>query len=116
MNDKTLSVRGCIGSIHTPIAILDHDMKYIMANPAWIADYDINEDLLGRYVWEGFPGIGDQWKPLHQRCLEGASVISEFDMLTAADRPNRRIRWEAGPWRNEGGEIGGIVIVCVELT
>ena len=104
---------------HSPaaIAMLDKNMKYIMASRRWIADYHLGDrELTGFSHYEIFPDIPERWKEIHRRCLAGASERSDEDPFVRADGSIDWIRWEIQPWHLGGGEIGGIIIFSEDIT
>jgi PAS domain S-box-containing protein len=104
---------------HSPVALamLDIDMKYIAASRRWMSDYNIiGQEIIGKSHYEVFPGLPQEWKDVHQRCLKGAIERRNEDSFIKADGSIEWIRWEVHPWYKATDEIGGIIIFAEVLT
>lgn len=67
---------------HTPaaIAMLDTDMRYILANKRWLQEYGLEgQDIIGRSHYDVFPDLPDRWKDIHRRALAGSFEEAEDD-------------------------------------
>jgi len=103
---------------HSPaaLAMFDNDMRYIVTSKRWINDYHLNEDIIGKSLYEVFPGITTYWKELHQRCLNGAIVKNDEDAYIRPDGKMELLRYEFRPWHKANGEIGGIIVFTEVIT
>jgi PAS domain S-box-containing protein len=103
---------------HSPaaIAMFDRDMRYLTASPLWNARFGVDETPVGRSYYDVFPDIPDAWKEMHRRCLAGAVERSDGERFTRADGLVAWFKWEARPWRDGQGEIGGVVISSEDIT
>ncbi|MCL4273000.1 MAG: PAS domain S-box protein [Anaerolineales bacterium] len=98
---------------HSPaaIAMMDRDMKYIIASERYRKDYKLGEqELIGRSHYEVFPEIPENWKAIHRRCLAGAVESSDEDFLVRMDGSIDWIKWEVRPWHEADGQVGGIIL------
>lgn len=107
---------------HTPaaVAMFDKDMRYLMASDRWYSDYglDRNRRIIGRSHYEVFPEIEgmDDWKVIHQKCLQGTTVRRDQEKFTRANGDETYIRYEVRPWYDSDSEIGGIIMFTEVIT
>ena len=100
------------------IAMLDRDMRYVMASQRWVDEYNLDsiESLMNRSHYEIFPEIPERWRQIHQRCLAGAIEKCDEDLFVRPDGTEQWISWEIHPWHTATGEIGGIIIFTIDVT
>ena len=104
---------------HSPaaLAMFDNEMKYIATSHRWMSDYNLGEqNVIGKCHYEVFSDIGDDWKAIHNRCLEGAIEKREEDLFVRSDGSIQWVRWEIRPWHKATGEIGGIIMFTEIIT
>lgn len=104
---------------HTPaaIAMLDRNMCYLHTSDRWLIDYHLKgRDVIGRSHYEIFPDIPDRWKQIHARVLQGEVERCDEDPFPRADGSTEWLQWEARPWHNSSGEIGGLVFYTQVIT
>jgi PAS domain S-box-containing protein len=99
------------------IAVLDSQMRYILASRRWKTDFGLGEtDLTGKSHYEVFPEITDEWKELHRRCLAGEVLSRDEDKLVRSNGTVDWLKWEIRPWRTIEGEVGGMIILSEVIT
>jgi PAS domain S-box-containing protein len=101
----------------TAIAMLDNNMKYLAASEKWMSDYNIDKtSAIGRSHYELFPEIGEEWKTIHKKCLEGISDKREEESFVRQDGSIQWLKWEIKPWFNDKGKVGGIIMYTEDIT
>ena len=101
------------------IAIFDRQMRYLTASRQYLTDQGLPGDtpLAGRLHYEVFPGVPQKWRDVHARVLaEGLELSHQADSYPQADGRMEWIRWRVAPWRDEEGEIGGLVLYTEVVT
>ncbi len=99
------------------IAMFDRKMCYVAVSRRFRTDYRVGEsDLVGRSHYQVFPEISEEVKQIHQRCLAGAVERCEDDPFPREDGTLDWVRWEIHPWRDEKGDIAGIILFSEVIT
>lgn len=104
---------------HTPapIAVFDTQMRYVVESRRWREDYRTGDaPLAGRSHYDVFPEIPERWKEAHRRCLAGARESCPEDRFDRADGSTEWIAWDIHPWRDDQGEIRGIIMFTEVVT
>lgn len=104
---------------HTPaaVAMLDRDMKYLVASQSWYEQYKLElKDITGLCHYDVFPAISEEWKAFHRRALEGETLSSEQDYMALANDKLHWIRWELRPWYDDEGSVGGVIMFTQEIN
>lgn len=100
----------------TAIAMFDTNMVYLAASKKWLEDYHISESVIGKSHYEVFPEIGENWKKIHQDCLNGAVNICDEAVFERADGSKQWITWEVKPWYKKPDEVGGLLMFTANIT
>ncbi len=111
------SLQVLIDHVPAAIAMFDRGMRYLHASRRYREDYRLGDrPLAGESHYDVFPEIGEAWKEVHERALAGEVVHCDLDRLVRLDGTEQFIRWEAKPWRDAAGAIGGIVLFTEDVT
>jgi len=104
---------------HAPagLAMFDRDMRYLAASRRYLGDFGLDGDqLIGRAHYEVFPALPAAWHEAHRRALAGEVVTSPGERYQAPGGEVRWVRWEARPWIDGQGEVGGIILATEDIT
>jgi PAS domain S-box-containing protein len=104
---------------HSPaaIAMLDNNMRYLIASKRYLKDYQIEcDDIIGKSHYDIFPEIPERWKEIHRRCLSGMVEKEDCDPFVRTNGKTDWVKWEIHPWREDGCKIGGIIIFSEVIT
>lgn len=99
------------------LAMFDRQMGYVAVSRLWTQTFGKGDaEVVGRSHYEVFPDLPQRWRDAHQQALGG-------ERLSAAEvpwhRPDGSVswhRWDLGPWRNERGDIGGVILFVENVT
>lgn len=117
LRSKQIELRAFVEAAPAAIAMLDQDMCYIAASEKWYEDYDLlDQKILGNCHYDVLPDLYDDWKEIHERCLQGAIEQKEEDKFEKSDGTIQWLKWEIRPWYDSIGEIGGIIIFTENIT
>jgi len=103
---------------HAPAAMvmLDRQMRYLAVSRRWMKDFHLRDSIIGQNHYDVFPEIPAAWREAHLRCLEGASESSAGDQLVRADGSSYWLKRDVRPWRDNRGQIGGLIIAWEDIT
>ncbi len=94
----------------------DRDFRVLAATPRWLETLGVTEaEAVGRTLQEVSPDAFAYFKGYFERCLAGEVVRD--DRVPALD--GGKPRWmtlEMTPWRDETGEIAGVVSAAYDIT
>ncbi|GEM_PF-3125168 len=103
---------------HNPaaVAMLDRQMRYLVASRRWLQDYDLGDiDIVGRSHYDLFPNLATHWQTIHKSCLQGEVQSCEEEPFSRADGSLDWLRWEMHPWYDKT-HIGGIIMFSEIIT
>lgn len=99
------------------IAMFDRHMNYLATSRRWVAEYGRGyTNLLGRNHYDVHPDIPEFWKDAHRKGLSGESLKNDDDLWIQADGTKIWLMWAIAPWKDENGEIGGIIISAEDIS
>ncbi|MDB9311646.1 ATP-binding protein [Spirulina sp. CS-785/01] len=104
---------------YTPaaIAMFDRQMTHLLVSQQWLQDYGLTEDqIIGRslpdtaQLYRISPSLLTRWQDTSPGCLRGKEHQDEGSHVFTASGEKEWVQWEMSPWKNEQGEIGGVII------
>ncbi|MFA7263599.1 MAG: ATP-binding protein [Caulobacter sp.] len=103
----------------SPVALgmTDRDLRYIYVNEQWEREKGISSgEALGRSMAELFPASYPVLAEAYGKCLGGETVTAERVLAPSPGRPDRWLRATLYPWRDAGGEIGGLISMSHDIS
>ncbi|MCK7488559.1 MAG: diguanylate cyclase [Bacillus subtilis] len=111
MNDYHHIMKFVIDHTKSGVAVFDTGMRHIYLSHRFCEMYGVKQDeVLGKNHYEVFPDLPEKWREVHRRTLRGEICFADRDPYVRADGTTDITRWETRPWRNQSGEIAGIVL------
>lgn len=104
---------------HAPVAIAmyDRNTNFVAVSDRWLKENGMpGRDVIGRNHYDVLPKTPKYWKEVNSRCLQGAIENSEEEKFIRSDGTIIWIRWEARPWYDLDGSIGGIMVFSEQIT
>ncbi|MGB3534835.1 MAG: PAS domain-containing protein [Microcoleaceae cyanobacterium] len=102
------------------VAMVDKQMNYIAVSQQWQETFDLVENWLGFHHHDLFLSFPQTWLYKAQCCLAGnldqweqscyISLQNRYRQAHAT-RPVQWMQWKVQSWRNEAGEIGGLILI-----
>ncbi len=100
------------------VAMFDRSMRYVTHSRQWLEVHGLPTtlNLVGRSHYDVFPDQPPRWRTVHDECLAGETRRAEADAFTRSDGAPGWLDWHVEPWTDEFGGVGGIVILCSDVT
>jgi PAS domain S-box-containing protein len=117
---KTEKLRLATFVEHAPaaVAMLDSEMRYIAVSRRWLEEFRIQGlNVLGKSHYDIFPNVSDSWREVHAKALAGEVMMKEQDVWRPEGwEHDQYLRWEARPWFQYDGKIGGLMMFTQDIT
>jgi len=100
------------------VALFDRGMNYLAVSSSWLKAFGRGHaNLIGRNHYDVHPDIPEAWIAVHRSALAGEIVRhDEEQQWVRADGIEQWLHWTVLPWRDEHGEIGGVIICAQDIT
>ena len=100
------------------VAMFDRQMRYVAHSRLWLELHGLppTGNLVGRSHYETFPDQPPRWREVHEAGLAGETRRAEADPFTRSDGTAGWADWHVEPWTDDAGDVGGIVILCADVT
>ncbi len=117
-SDEAEAARGMMAAFvaAAPVALCmtDAEMRIVQASPRWLRDRS-HGDVVGLNLYDAYPNSG-RWKNLCDRSLQGEAVLEERIPVTLSGGEKHWLRVEINPWRDAAGQVGGLLIMSMDVT
>ncbi|RDC56184.1 PAS domain S-box protein [Pedobacter chinensis] len=100
------------------VAMIDKDMRFLMASRTWIKDYtQIKGSIKGLSYYDVFPNLSEERKAVHKAVLKGQVVKKDEDVYVDVNtKTTHHIAWEMRPWYRPDNSIGGMMIFTHNIS
>jgi PAS domain S-box-containing protein len=99
------------------VALYDRDLRLRVVSPRFLEIFQATEEgVIGRSLHELTSGTRKRFVNAVERALLGETVVRREDQLQDGLGRNHTLRWEARPWRDADGEIGGVITYMDDVT
>ena len=97
-------------------AVTDCELTFLAASQVWLSDLGMDADqTIGKTSYEAAPDTR-KFEAMHKRVLSGEPIEGDPGQVVLPDGEVRWISWSASPWRDDEGDIGGILFVSYNVT
>ena len=110
-------LRTFVKYVPAAVSMLDRQLRYLKVSDRWTENYNLQgSPVLGRSIYDVFPGLSKRWRSIYEQCLAGATAKGDEDPIERPDGTLIWLRWEIRPWGNRDGEPEGILIFTENIT
>lgn len=114
---ETLSTNTLIKNFPASVAILDTEMRFVDHSEVWLKEFCPSTDtIIGKSYYDLFPDTTKELKNIHVACLHGKSHQSNGKKFILASGAPLWLRWKINAWKDDNGQVGGLIIVQEDIT
>ncbi|MFP5458516.1 MAG: ATP-binding protein [Bacteriovoracia bacterium] len=110
-------LKALLSALPVSLAMLDREMRFLAISESWHRNFpSTRTEPIGECVWDCSPYFLEEWKERLLRALKGEVVTQAEECVVGHSGDETWICWQLAPWHNISGEIGGVVILCDDIT
>ena len=107
----------CITDTPASVAMLDRQLQVVAHSQQFVRDFGAGEQVLvGRSLYDAVPEIPQRWRESFARVLEGDVENVDEDPFIRKGGVVCWLRWQARPWYEPGGGVGGVALFTADVT
>ncbi len=91
-------------------AMFDRQMRYVLCSSRWLTQHAIKTEVIGISHYKVFPRTWEEEKEIYERCLAEGRELSFEEWMGGEGEKGEWLKVSVMPWRNEQGEVGGLII------
>jgi PAS domain S-box-containing protein len=112
------AIRDTMEQVPTALALFDDRMRFLAVSHRFLLDYELGEpaQVIGRSIWEIFPGMPPRWREVNTRVLAGEDLAAEVDFLPRQDGRIQWVRWSMKPWSSVSDRISGAMLFAEVIS
>ncbi len=107
-----------IHALPVSVVLTDPEMRVLYASPPWIATRGLTgRQVIGESLFDLRPDIFEPFRSGLTRVVEGGVPYKvERHPVSGADGTTKWVRVEVTPWRDQAGQVGGLVMCSYDIT
>jgi len=92
-------------------------MCFISHSKVWLQEFAQGySSINGQSYYEVLLDTPEGIKKIHKECLRGKSHLSNGTKVVHSNASLQWLKWKINAWRDESGEIGGLIIIQEDIT
>ena len=103
-----------VESAPVALCMTDRDLRLVRASLRWRMELPA-EALVGRSLYDIYPDTR-RWAHVYERCLGGETVQADRIPVNLPNGEHRWVRCEITHWRDAAGEVGGLLILSMDIS
>ncbi len=114
---ETLTTNFLIKDSPAAVSIVDTNMCFISHSDVWLKAFKIKKkNIIGKPFYDVIPNTPPELKKIHKEALKGNANASRGTKFVSEKGRIQWLKWKINPWRNEGGTVGGLIMVMEDIT
>ena len=106
-----------ISSLPSPVAMFDKDFKYLAYSYLWDQEWGKYHAVqLGNLITPLEDNFKKGFLEKFNQAMEGQTISKDEDLVLISPETQMWLRWILQPWKHSSGEIGGVIIMCENIT
>ena len=98
------------------MAMLDVNLCCIVVSKKWLADYQVDKEIIGSCLYDVFPSLKNICERIRDDCIRARINVSENVRFELKDGSVVWLFWDINPWYNDDGTVGGVMIQTRDIT
>jgi PAS domain S-box-containing protein len=110
------AIRAFVENTPLAVAMTDDKLRFLAVSPQWLADFTMpGQQVIGMTSYEAAPDT-EKFRIAHSRVLAGETLRGEPELVLLPGGERRWMSWNASPWREKDGRIGGVLLISRDMT
>jgi PAS domain S-box-containing protein len=106
-------IRQLVEAAPFAVAMMDHDQRYVVVSPRWAQTFGLEPDSDAGMAMSRAP---KRFLLAHAEVMEGFTVSRREDQFIDGAGRAHWLRWEAAPWFDAQGQVGGMVVYADDIS
>jgi PAS domain S-box-containing protein len=108
---------GFIAGTAMAMSMTDREMTILAASPQWRIDLGVGDgEVIGRPLYDFLPGSRERFAETFKWTLAGNAGAAQQVRIDLVDGRKRWFSVQITPWRDDAGEVGGLIFLTHDVT